>query len=154
MERATIKVTYGGVEITYAEFTNQWVFELRGRERKVESLKAAKEAIDKPEPAKKSPFKRTTAFIVNNAWDDAGFSKVEVTSVAVAAVYESHPYLWVVYPNGERKKVSSQIVIENTPENISHMKAWKVIDVEIDERENQQKILLEQMTLFPVTNNG
>jgi hypothetical protein len=154
MERASIKVTHEGVEITYDELTNQWVFELRGRERKVASLKVAKEAIDKPEPVTKAPFKRTMAFIENNSWQDAGFSKVEVTSVTAESRYETHPHLWVVYPNGERKKVSSRSVIENTPENIARMKAWKVTAVEIDERENQQKILLEQMTLFPVTTNG
>ena len=51
-----MKVFHDGVEIEYRESDNQWFFELRGRERKADSLKAAKEAIDKPEPKPKKKF--------------------------------------------------------------------------------------------------
>ena len=40
-----ITATYHDVSILYREEDNRWVFELRGRERSVESLEAAKKAI-------------------------------------------------------------------------------------------------------------
>lgn len=48
--------THNGIEIEYLEREDLWQFELYGRERKVESLAAAKEAIDKPRPSRKAAF--------------------------------------------------------------------------------------------------
>lgn len=54
-----ITITHNGVTITYSEVENKFVFELRGRERKVDSLREAREAIDKPAPKVKKPFEQT-----------------------------------------------------------------------------------------------
>ena len=123
MERAIIKVTYGGVEITYDEFTNQWVFELRGRERKVGSLSKAKENIDAPEPVKKKPFTHIPAMMQAESWarkEISNFEKVDITSVAARSYGDMQ--VWIVrQKNGVREKVSIHRVYENTPENLARI---------------------------------
>lgn len=57
-----ITTTYHDIKIEYHEYTNDWRFTLRGRERIASSLKLAKEAIDKPVPKKAKPFVRFEAW--------------------------------------------------------------------------------------------
>lgn len=113
-----IQITYDGVEITYVESTNKWNFELRGRERNVDSLQTAKEAIDKPEPVKKKPFTRVPAFILENLYSStAKFVPVEVTSIAERQPYSSTPYVWIVGADGHRKRQNVYYVYADTAEN-------------------------------------
>ena len=64
--KAALTVEYSGITIEYIEDDNKFRFELRGRERKAESLKQAKEWIDKPEPVKK-PSKKFERFQVTRS---------------------------------------------------------------------------------------
>lgn len=81
MNPPTLNVVHGGITIEYSEADNQWVFELRGRERRVESLIKAKEFIDKPNPVDKpeSTFKPVICW--HGRWNE-GWQQATVTSIA------------------------------------------------------------------------
>src|ERR1700676_2626833 len=119
MSEQKLTVSYGGVDITYVESTNKWNFELRSRERNVDSLTLAKEAIDKPEPIKKKPFARISAFVLasKNYTDVYIFQPVEVTCVAEQRTYRNAPQFWIVDARGKRETKDSLQVYADTPEN-------------------------------------
>jgi hypothetical protein len=74
-----IRYEYKGVIITYDEPENIWRFELRGRQRRADSLASVKKSIDAPVKEKGPPFTRFQAYY------DAGwrnFQMCEVTSIA------------------------------------------------------------------------
>ncbi|HXQ38129.1 MAG TPA: hypothetical protein VN843_29260 [Anaerolineales bacterium] len=111
-------VEYGGIQILYLEDVNKWRFELRGRERKADSLKQAKEWIDKPEPVKKAskPFERFEAYL--DSTDYYGTKRtvevVTVTSVAQDTYRGTNiPCVaWIVRQNKERTKVNVEKLFE------------------------------------------
>jgi hypothetical protein len=123
MSEKHINLVYADVDITYSESTNKWVFELRGRERIVDSLKLAKEAIDKPEPKGKNSFKRISAFILASKDYSATyyFEAVAITSVAEQKSYNSEVQFWIVDSNGKRSQISSKHVYQDTSENKMRM---------------------------------
>lgn len=138
MSENKITVTYDGVEITYVEYTNKWNFELRGRERNVDSLTAAKEAIDKPEPVKKKPFTRIPAFVLESNYNSiAKFIPVEVTSVAESPSYRTTQQVWIVGPKGKREQKDAPYVYADTPENKMQMAKY-VADSKIISGLNEQ----------------
>ena len=107
-----IRTSWGGTEITYNESDGKWVFELRGRERRVDSLRAAKEAIDKPEPKAKNPYKPVPCWLnVNGGWVPG-----IITSIAEGRPYSRTKSLWVV-SNGTRSKLDLDEVFAATGEN-------------------------------------
>lgn len=78
MSDSTISVTHQGINIVYRESDNKFVFELRGRERSVDSLREAREAINKPAPKDKKEFKRIDAWYSSYR---ERYTKVQVTSI-------------------------------------------------------------------------
>jgi len=144
MSTKKIGIQYDGVDISYDEYSNQWVFELRGRECKTDSLKAAKEAIDKPDPVKKKEFKRIPAY-VRREIDYSGVRKfvpVDITSVAEQKAYCDTPQFWVVSSDGKRAVESSLRVYQDTPENVARMKAYEAADAHVG---SLQKSLVKDM---------
>lgn len=118
-----IKVSYNGVEITYSEGENQWLFELRGRSRKAESLQKAKEAIDKPVRQKAdTEFKRCKAWF--HRWGE--WKKVDVTSFAGMGYSRGE---WWIMAEGNRSKESA--LYADTPENAAIIEEIKKTDAEI-----------------------
>lgn len=120
-----IKVTHAGIEIVYVEGENQWVFTLRGRERKVESLQKAKEAIDKPPPKDKKPFERIEAW-GSNRYGGTEFKILTVTSIAERqSSWSRTPEVWVTYADKDRwgkaeqkrEKYSSDAVFPRNEKN-------------------------------------
>lgn len=97
-----ITATYHDVSILYREEDNRWVFELRGRERSVESLEAAKKAIDAPEPKDKKPFARVRAYFKRGYGGDKQYEVVEVTSLAESSY--GAEYVWIVNSKKNRSK--------------------------------------------------
>ena len=118
MEKTVVE--YGGIEIEYLEDVNKWQFELRGRERKADSLKAAKAAIDKPDPKAKKSFVPIPAWMRSSRFnDEEGWVKVTVTSVADKSdrgLYGRREELWIVN-NGKRSKERADRFHADTPEN-------------------------------------
>src|SRR5512135_829560 len=100
--RTEITTTYGGVDITYHERENIWKFELRGRERKAESLAKAKEAIDRPDPRPKSKVEPIAGWMAER-WGDSKWKAVTVTSIAASERWDSSTKVWVT-SSGSRKK--------------------------------------------------
>jgi hypothetical protein len=152
-EQAVVVVKYDGLEIVYWEYENKWKFELRGRERSAESLKRAKEIIDKPDPKKKNSFKRIPALILGSALiGDNGdrFKKVEVTSVAEQKYYQSSPQLWIIDSAGKREQISSNKVYQDTPENILRMNEYIAGSKTIARLRDQQEIVLNSITTVEV----
>jgi hypothetical protein len=144
-----IKITHAGVEITYLEDTNKWNFELRGRERNADSLQAAIDVIDTPEPIKKNPLVRYTAFIHPYSWDGTGtFETVTVTSVAEGAA--SQPHVWVLHADKKREKIRVDRVFASTPENEAAMREYLVTNAAITRLRKAQETLLESMKLIEV----
>ena len=116
MEKTVVE--YGGIEIEYLEDVNKWRFELRGRERKADSLKAAKEAIDKPDPKEKSSFQPIEGWVSADRWDSSSqWEKVKVTSIAEGGRYgTSNVEVWIV-KNGKRKREYASKIHADTPAN-------------------------------------
>jgi hypothetical protein len=142
-----IKVTYGGVEITYLEREDKWRFELRGRERSSESLAKAKEAIDRPDPPEKKPFKRISAWV--NKY--SGFAKVEVTSIAESSY--GHTQVWVTgtgtgWRHGKERSKESASMVYPSPQNDAKVEEWMALSKQIDTlRERQVKLVKEMKPL-------
>jgi len=95
MAEESITTKYQGIDIAYDESENQWVFELRGKERKSASLGLAKAAIDAPPPKDKKPFKRIEVYVGTD------LDKATVTSIAENR-YGSRPEVWVNYAEPKR----------------------------------------------------
>ena len=114
MTNNAITVIHSGIEITYDENNNVWKFELRGRERKAESLVKAKEAIDKPEPISKKKFEPIAGFMLSGPYNKE-FEDVSVTSI-VERGFGLGTYVWVS-KNGSRSKERLRNVYQDSPEN-------------------------------------
>ena len=116
----SITVQHNGITITYDEGTNEFVFELRSRERRTPSLLAAKLAIDRPAPKNAKPFTRIPAF---RSHYERGFTKVEITSIAGDRAYRSGISVWIS-DGTNRELVSCDLLVAVTPENENLIKAW------------------------------
>lgn len=137
-------VTYHGTEVGYYESINKWVFVLRGRERTVESLAQAKEAIDKPVKEKKPEFKPVAAFKFET-WGDDKFSPVTITSLI-----EGGNCVWIqskdsgYRTNGRTKEQADKIYL-NTPENALLIEAWKELNTQKTDIEKKMSKLITSM---------
>jgi hypothetical protein len=95
-----MKTDYSGIEITYDEGRDKWLFDLRGRSRSADSLTKAKEAIDKePKEKRTQTFPRFEAYM----WAYDGFKTVTVTSLADDG-YHNGTTFWVSDADGRRRK--------------------------------------------------
>lgn len=151
MSEQNLTVAYGGVDITYVEYTNKWNFELRGRERNVDSLALAKEAIDKPELVKKKPFIRIPAFVMENDYSPVTkFVPVQVTSVAENPTYRTNVMFWIVDGKGKREQKAAVQVYADTPENRILMAQYIADTKTIDNLNNQLRKSLKQIETVEV----
>jgi len=148
MTNATIKTVYDGIEIEYLENENQWLFELRGRERKVESLEAAKAAIDRPEREKKPAFERINAF-KSNGWGMDKFLDVVITSVAAKGRYVTGQQVWCSY-NGKREKVSVMDVYPSSESNLALRAEIEGINKQIEALEKQKREMFLKLVAIEV----
>jgi len=150
-----IKVVYRDVEITYVEYSNTWSFELRGREKNVPSLQAAKEEIDKPEPEKKKPFVRTEAYMFISEFFDPerlnSFEKVRVTSIADTGV-GVRKKMWVIRANGRREQVCASELFIINPSNLEIMHEYHVEAKHINRLRNEQDMRLKSLTRIEIPN--
>jgi hypothetical protein len=128
-----LKATYGGIEIEYQERENKWRFELRGRERKADSLAAAKEVIDKPCTRQKKKFEAIAGWMKQGRWDDAvgKWKAVTVTSLADTPHWSSCQEVWIS-DNGKRSKEKAKDVFAATDENDARRAEYDRIQEEID----------------------
>lgn len=135
--KAAFTLEYQGTTIEYIEADNKFRFELRGRERKAESLKQAKEWIDKPEPAKKSskPFKRFEA-LFSGAW--SGHDKINRKVVTVtSAAQDTHrgtntpSAAWILRDGGDNR--SKEPVEKLFEINDANTKKWEEYDTLVGE---------------------
>ena len=140
-----IATQYAGITIEYNERENKWVFELRGRERKTDSLSAAKEAIDKPEPIKKAPFTKIPAY--KYSYSDRSFTLVTITSVADFRGYsKTRPEVWVVIPQAGRVKVYADELYAVTEGNNKLTSYILAYNASIQELEDKRRMAFEAMT--------
>lgn len=141
-----MKTTHREIEIEYAEKENRWVFTLRGRERKVESLAKAKEAIDRPVKEDKPEFKRRTAWF--KQYGRAPL-KCEVTSIAEGHSWSSDTYFWIVVPSeGRRRKESITSLLADTPQNAERIEKVLALDKRGEELEEEKRKINNCMTPF------
>lgn len=129
---------YQGIAIKYNEKADRWEYEREGVERYAQSLKAAKEAIDKPLPEKRGKFERFTAFM--NRYSSSEFKEVTVTSF-IEDDYGRIRDAWISYPGSyrgkEREKVGLHSLIANTPENVARIAEHKALTEQIRALEEQ-----------------
>lgn len=115
--KAALKITYDGIEIEYLEDKNVWRFELRGRERRANSLLEAKTAIDRPvkeKPAKE--FERFEAHLTHGYMDHRQRQVVTVTSVADAN------HVWI--SSEDKNRLSGRIEIDRSKKHITDL--WAI----------------------------
>lgn len=123
MKEQTVSTNYKGTDITYNEHENRWEFTLRNKDRHAGTLTLAKEAIDKPVPADKKPFKRFDVYI-QDGWGSAP-KKATVTSLAAEGRYTRRE-AWVNTTEKNNRRVCGTTGITD----------------------KRQKVLLDNMYLF------
>lgn len=116
--KPSVTIQYSGITVEYFEEPNKWRFELRGRERNAESLKQAKEWIDKPEPVSKKAAKNFERFevLLAGRWGYEGHKPDSRRIVTVTSIAEDRfrndvndpSAAWIVNKAGERSKESVQ----------------------------------------------
>ena len=141
----SLKTIHNGIPIEYIEQEAVFCFELRGREKKVESLKKAKELIDAPAPKDKKPFTKVKAW-----YSDYGseLEPIEITSLAEGSNLESPgTYCWIM--NGKsRRKVRCSIVYLTSPENDALVENYNRLKEEIAELAKKKAAVLAKMKPF------
>lgn len=147
----TIGTLHQGIEINYVEADNQWLFTLRGRERKVESLAKAKEIIDKPEPIAKKPFARVKGFTTKGYAGYAGseYTDAEVTSIAAPGrfYFGGCGEVWVSVGKNREKIDSGKFF----PATVHNIKLRRDIETKIAERDELDEEISElQNKLQPI----
>lgn len=108
MSTEIIRQAYQGVEIEYRENTDNWVFELGGRERTAPSLKQAKSVIDSA-PKPKKQVVRFQAYLIG--WAETKIE--EVTVGAASKDYRGRPQFWVSGSEGRSKQDANALVKKN-----------------------------------------
>jgi hypothetical protein len=148
-EKPVSTVTYQDIVIGYYESDNQWTFELRGRERTVESLAKAKEAIDKPAPEKKEAFKPIAAFnYENNHYMGIGGAKF--VAVTITSLVEAGHYAWINssekgYRSNGRSKERADNLYLATSENAEKVVAWAALQKQVVELTEKMEVLKKSM---------
>lgn len=153
--KVALSVVYSNTTIEYLEDENKFRFELRGRERKADSLKQAKEWLDRPEPVKKTAknFKPIQVVLANGGYSDNGYHKKHRTVVTVTSIpadrYRNEAnnpsHAWVSHENNTRSKegVHNLYLIHDT-----NAKRWEEYDslvVEGERIEEQKKKVLKTL---------
>lgn len=153
--KAAFTVAYRDVTIEYLEDENKFRFELRGRERKAESLKQAKEWIDKPKPMKKAAknFKPIQVVFADGTYSDNRYHKkyrkvVTVTSVPAdrfrnEANNPSHA--WVSHEDNTRSKERSHNLYLIHDTNAKRWEEYDRLVVEGERIEEQKKQVLKTL---------
>ena len=142
----SLTVMYQDIPIEYSEDRNQWVFTIRGRERWADSLKAAREAIDKPAPKDKKPF---TPIVV---WKDgglrwsnnAGFVQIKITSLAESD-YAGRPNVWLS-DGKDRRKESIASLYADCPHNTTKIQQIHALRAEVAAIKKNIGELIEGLT--------
>lgn len=147
-----ITVDYIGITIEYFEHTNKWRFELRGRERNVDSLALAKAAIDKPEPVKKSAkqFQRVQVLHAGG-YGLSGYNKKNRSVVTITSIAEdqynrdkSNPSTaWITRENGDRSKEGVHALYLINASNDAKWEEYDAITSTIERLEAERAELLE-----------
>jgi len=159
--KVAFTVTYQDIKIEYLEDVNKWRFELRGRERKAESLTQAKEWIDKPEPAKKASktFKRFEALFCKgwNSYGTLGHDKkdrivVTVTSAAhdVYRNTNTPSAAWILNA-GERSKEAVEKLFEISDENTQKWERFDALSAQIENLKKEAEKLLKSIKRIDLT---
>lgn len=149
-EKPAATVIYENVVIGYIQSENKWVFELRGRERKAESLTQAKEWIDKPEPdaKKKKAFERFEVYLFKpSSWDCNKPEIVTLTSAAEPSQY-GHGEItqaWIMKRNGERSKEDLRSLFIIAPSNVERLAQYEKLSSQISALTETRKLVYESL---------
>lgn len=135
-----ITVTHNGIEITYNEDTNWFHFTLRGRDRKCQTLRAARDLIDQPAKDEKPPFKPVKAWCYGHY---EGFNPVTITSVAEER-YGS-VYFWIKDKDGNRSKEASSYIYASTAKNDRLIEVIRKAEAEKAKLEKQIAKVMEEL---------
>lgn len=124
-----MKTEYGGIEISYDEGRDVWLFELRGRSRSSESLAKAKEAIDKePKEKRAQTFPRFQAYL----WKYSELMTVTVTSLADDNYYGTGKTFWITDSRGKRSKERDHSLFPVNDHNTAVIEKVKATEKEIE----------------------
>lgn len=154
--KAALTVVYSGITIEYLEDDSKFRFELRGKERKAESLKQAKEWIDKPEPVKKAN-KKFERFEVTFSNGYMGAHKRNRSVVTITSIAEDRyrndandpSAAWVLKSNGERAKAGVHALY---PINPTSAALWEKYDALLEEGERITKAAEKVLKSIPTLN--
>lgn len=149
-DKNELKAVHDGITITYDERDDVWRFILRGRNRKADSLKQAKDFIDKPIPeeVKKKIFEPTQAYFKGRYGDDK-FEEVTVTSIAEDSKYSSIE-VWIKNAKGERSKESLRDMFLKNDANTKVIAQLKALDKQKEALEAQRDRTFDTLQRFEV----
>jgi hypothetical protein len=152
--KAALTVMHNGVTIEYLEEDAKFRFELRGRERKVDTLTQAKAAIDKPEPVKKSAkqFQRVQVLHAGG-YGFGGYSKKNRIVVTITSIAEdqynrdkSNPSTaWTVSATGERNKLGVHSLYLINSANDAKWAEFDDLSATVDRLEAKRNKLLKSI---------
>ena len=135
-------IQYNGVEITYSEDRDVWLFTLNGRDRHASTLKNAKAAIDKPAPQDRVPFKKYTAF-ASTAYVKCGFQHVTVTGAGDH--YYGRERVWIVNQSNKRSLECLAYLYCDNEENQKTIADLSAISSEIALLDQRRDVLRNKM---------
>jgi hypothetical protein len=141
-----LKTNYIGVDITYHEGLDQWVFELGGRERSAKTLREARQAIESA-PKQKKAATRFQAYLVGFM----GNSINEVTVGAASEGYRGDPKFWVSN-NGTRSKERAVQLMKVNEHNQRLVAEWQRLKDQIEQliKERSQTVAAMERIDIPV----
>lgn len=143
MNKSTLQKTYNGVVISYDENLDQWVFELRDRERRVNTLSDAKTAIDKvPSPAK-AKMEPIPAF--QRDWSNVT-THGNITSFAADTDYAGRlTEAWFVSANGKRSKERLNNLFLANDSNLALLDQIKLQTIVVDKAKQELRNLVSKL---------
>jgi hypothetical protein len=129
----TLKTTYKNVEIEYRESANAWFFEIGGKEKSAENLRAAKLQID---AAPKKKIEKWEAYEIG---DDHEHRQPAIVSVgAQVEDYRSRPAFWIKRDGEQKRKISRMALVKITPANDAKLAEIRRLQAEIDKLDEEQ----------------
>lgn len=139
MANTNITIAHEGVEISYRESDDQWVFELGGRERTAKTLREARQVIDNA-PKPKKAVTRFQAYLVGwlaNTID-------EVTVGAFSRDYRGDPQFWISN-NGTRCKERASQLMKINDHNNALVADWTLLTEQIEKLTKERSLKVAAM---------
>lgn len=136
-----LTITHDGIVITYDERDDLFHFTLRGIERSSDSLRKAKQAIDKPAPKDKKAFTPIQAWFCRWSRDP---EMVTITSLVEKTYREQQ--VWIKNSKGQRSKEGISNFKEASESNAAIIESIRAASKEIERITESRRSMEKSLT--------